>query len=83
MKKSSILITILYCEPFLVGRGVGLLRCAFSDIVRDATYDFGEVQANQTLTHTFVLKNIGDSVLRAVQQATGGKAAMPRCSVRQ
>jgi hypothetical protein len=41
------------------------------EVVDGTTFDFGNVRANQTLTHTFVLKNIGDSVLN-IQQAKGG-----------
>ncbi|MDY0092524.1 MAG: hypothetical protein RBT80_07465 [Candidatus Vecturithrix sp.] len=70
MKKSSILITILW-GLCLVGGGPGLCAAPHLDIVGGPAYDFGKVQANQMLTHTFVLKNIGDSVLR-IQQATGG-----------
>ncbi|GAK55823.1 hypothetical protein U27_02782 [Candidatus Vecturithrix granuli] len=70
MKKSSILIGMLWVF-FLVGEGQSVHAAPRLEIVGGPTYDFGEVQANQTLTHTFVLKNTGDSVLR-IQQAKGG-----------
>lgn len=70
MKKSSILIGMLWVF-LLVGGGEGVQAAPQLEIVGGSTYDFGEVQANQTLTHTFVLKNTGDSVLR-IQQAKGG-----------
>jgi hypothetical protein len=41
------------------------------EVVDGTTFDFGDVQPHQTLTHTFVLKNLGDSVL-SIQQAKGG-----------
>jgi hypothetical protein len=35
------------------------------------TFDFGNVKANETLTHEFVFKNIGDVVLK-IDQVKGG-----------
>ena len=70
MKKSSILIGMLWVF-LLVSRGQSVQAAPHLDVVGGPSYDFGEVQANQTLTHTFVLKNTGDSVLQ-IQQAKGG-----------
>ena len=41
------------------------------ELVDGITFDFGDVEANKTLTHTFVFKNSGDSVLK-IKQAKGG-----------
>lgn len=70
MKKSSILIVILWVF-FLVSEGQNVMAEPRLEIVEGPSWDFGEVAANQTLTHTFVLKNTGDSVLH-IQQAQGG-----------
>ena len=70
MKKSSILSSILVLLFVFVG-AQALLAAPQLEVVGGSTFHFGDVQANQTLTHTFVLKNAGDSVLR-IQQAKGG-----------
>ena len=70
MKKSSILSSILVLFFLFVSVQV-LLAAPQLEVVGGPTFNFGDVQANQTLTHTFVLKNTGDSVLR-IQQAKGG-----------
>lgn len=70
MKKSSILSSLLVLFFICVGTQA-ILAAPQLEVVGGPTYDFGDVQANQTLTHTFVLKNVGDDVLR-IQQAKGG-----------
>ena len=70
MKKSSILSVIfLLCFWFIWNQSV---QAAPQLEVEDGTtFNFGDVQANQTLTHTFVLRNTGDSVLK-IEQVKGG-----------
>lgn len=70
MKKSSILSNILMLF-FLFTGAQTLLAAPQLEVVGGPTFNFGDVQANQTLTHTFVLKNVGDTVLH-IQQAKGG-----------
>ena len=41
------------------------------EFVENLTFDFGNVKANETLTHEFVFKNIGDVVLK-IDQVKGG-----------
>jgi len=41
------------------------------EFVEGLTFDFGDVKANETLTHEFVFKNIGDALLK-IEQVKGG-----------
>ena len=70
MKKSSILMGM-----FLIGLCFALSVPAQAapglEVVDGTTFDFGNVQPNQQLTHEFVFKNTGDSVL-VIQQVKGG-----------
>ena len=70
MKKSSILFAILIL-CFLCIRSQGLQAAPLLEIEGGITFDFGDVQINQTLKHTFILKNIGDRMLK-IEQAKGG-----------
>ena len=70
MKKSSILMGI-----FLIGIGFALSApvqaAPMLEVVDGTTFDFGNVQPNQQLTHEFVFNNTGDSVL-VIEQVKGG-----------
>lgn len=41
------------------------------EFAADGKFDFGNVPANEKLTHTFVFKNTGDAVLK-IEQVKGG-----------
>jgi hypothetical protein len=41
------------------------------EFVGGTTFDFGDVQANEQLAHTFVFKNTGDTVLK-IGEVKGG-----------
>ena len=70
MKKSSILRGM-----FLICVCLALSASAQAapqlEVVGGVTFDFGDVQPNQQLTHEFVFKNTGDSVL-VIEQVKGG-----------
>jgi hypothetical protein len=70
MKRSSILSGV-----FILCFWIVLVQSSQAapqlEVINGPTFDFGDVQANQTLTHIFVLKNSGDSVLK-IEQASGG-----------
>ena len=70
MKKSSILMGMfLICLCFAVS--VPAQAAPQLEAVGGITFDFGDVQPNQQLTHEFVFKNTGDSVL-VIEQVKGG-----------
>lgn len=70
MKRSSILIAVFILFLFLVAVQ-GAQAAPQLDVVGGTTFDFGDVQANQTLRNIFIFKNHGDSVLN-IEQAKGG-----------
>ncbi len=41
------------------------------EFVGGTTFDFGDVQPNEKLTHTFVFKNTGEKTLK-IEQVKGG-----------
>lgn len=71
MKRVSVV-----CVGMLIGCLVVLLpqishaapKIEFADGIE---FDFGKVEAEETLSHTFVFKNAGDSVLN-IEQVKGG-----------
>lgn len=70
MKKSSILRGMfLICICFALS--VPAQAAPRLEVVNGTTFDFGNVQPNQQLTHEFVFKNTGDSVL-VIEQVKGG-----------
>ncbi|GAK52503.1 hypothetical protein U14_03754 [Candidatus Moduliflexus flocculans] len=70
MKKSSILMGMfLICACFALS--LPAQAAPQLEVVGGTTFDFGDVQPNQTLTHEFVFKNTGDSVL-TIEQVKGG-----------
>ncbi len=70
MKKSSILMGL-----FLIGvcfiLSVPAQATPQLEVVDGISFDFGDVQPNQTLTHEFVFENHGDSTL-IIEQVKGG-----------
>jgi hypothetical protein len=70
MRKTSILLCIVV---FCVGLvwAFALYAAPRVEFVEGVVFDFGNVQANETLTHIFVFKNTGDKVLK-VEQVKGG-----------
>ena len=70
MKRSSIFITL-----FLLVVSLCSIQSSEAapqvEVIDGTTFDFGEVEGNQTITHEFVLKNSGDSVLR-IENTKGG-----------
>ncbi len=41
------------------------------EVVEGTTFDFGDMQANTTLTHSFILKNVGDRLLKIEKVKAG------------
>jgi hypothetical protein len=70
MRKVSIIICIIV---ICMGAAWALEVEAASQIefVGGTTFDFGDVQANETLTHIFVFRNIGDEVLKIENLESG------------
>jgi len=70
MKKSSIFIAVFtLCIIFMVvQKSQAVPRL---EVVDGTSFDFGSVDGNQTITHEFVFKNHGDSVLN-ILKAKGG-----------
>ncbi len=70
MKRANILSGVLiFClGVFWVQMGQAAPRL---EVVGGIVYDFGDVEANTTLTHTFILKNVGDSVFKIEQLKSG------------
>ena len=70
MKRSSILIgLLLFCLWMACGKASQ--AAPQLEIVGGASFDFGDAQPNQALTHEFVFRNHGDSVLK-IEQVKGG-----------
>jgi hypothetical protein len=70
MKRSSIfvaLFTLLVC----FGAVQALEANPQLEVLDGISFDFGDVQPNQTLTHNFIFKNHGDSTLN-ILKAKGG-----------
>jgi len=70
MKRASILCGILIFCFWVIGTQVSQAAPRL-EVVGGTTFDFGDVQANTTLTHTFILKNVGDSLLKILQLKSG------------
>jgi hypothetical protein len=70
MKRSSILWGVLIICLCLIWPQVGQAAPRL-EIAEGMAYDFGDVKANTTLSHTFILKNVGDSVLK-IERVKGG-----------
>ncbi len=70
MKRSSIFITLFTLFVcfwiFQTAEAVPQLK-----VLEGLSFDFGDVQPNQTLTHNFVFKNHGDGTLN-ILKAKGG-----------
>lgn len=70
MKRSSIFIAL-----FTLFACFGVLQASEAapqlEVVGGISFDFGDVQPDQTLTHHFVFKNHGDSTLN-ILKAKGG-----------
>ena len=70
MKKIGIgLLIIMGCGYFV---WTAVVQAAPQvEFVGGTTFDFGDVQANEKLTHTFGFKNTGDAVLK-IGKVEGG-----------
>ena len=70
MKRSSIFIAL-----FTLFSCFGLIQVSGAtpqlEVIDGISFDFGDVQPNQTLTHNFVFRNHGDSTLN-ILKAKGG-----------
>jgi len=70
MKKSSIFMGMfVFCACLLLN--IPVEAAPQLEVVDGITFDFGNVQPNQQLTHEFVFKNTGDSAL-IIEQVKGG-----------
>lgn len=70
MKKTSISVYLFVCCVYFI-LGAVVYATPQIEFVEGTTFDFGNVQANEQLTHVFVFKNAGDTMLK-IENVKGG-----------
>ena len=70
MKRSSILIAV-FTLGVIFAFALKSQAAPKLEVVDGSSFNFGTVSGNQTITHEFVFKNHGDSVLH-ILKAKGG-----------
>lgn len=78
MKRSRIFLCVFVLCLCFVWNQVGQATPQL-EVVDGTSFNFGDIQANTTLTHTFILKNVGDSLLKIekVRAGWGCNASLP------